>query len=119
MTLIQLGSRPAVGGNQAQIKRSSHWRRSHAGGSQLSDGRDESRTLALARQPASVGRKQQSDSRDDCYPAVHRPSNLSGHKAAGQNVDALQEPNRAEERHDRANDVQSDSHVAQQALYAF
>jgi hypothetical protein len=39
--------------------------------------------LALARQPASVGRKQQSDSRDDCDPAVHCPSNLSGHKAAG------------------------------------
>jgi hypothetical protein len=39
-----------------------------------------------------------------------------GHETARQHVDALQEPNHTAEHQDRADDVQSDSHVAQEPL---
>jgi hypothetical protein len=43
--------------------------------------------------------------------AIDRPANLAGHEAAWQNVDALQEPDCAEQRQCRTQDPQDDSHV--------
>lgn len=53
--------------------------------------------LAPTVEPAPVGNHQQRDSCRDCDPTVNRPADLSGHEAAGQHVDPLQEPDGPED----------------------
>jgi hypothetical protein len=59
----------------------------------------EARAQALAVWPSAIGLQQQRDSRCDRHPTVDCPSNLPGHEASRQHVDALEEPNRAQEHH--------------------
>ncbi len=51
---------------------------------------------------------QHSDSRRDRDPAVDRPADLTGHEAARQYVNALQEPDHAKDNQDHAHDVQGE-----------
>jgi hypothetical protein len=55
--------------------------------------------------------QQQADSDEYRDPAIERPPNLAGHKAAGQDVDPLQEPDGAKQHQECAQNGQCDSHV--------
>ena len=53
---------------------------------------------------------QKSNSRDDSNAAINGPPDLPRHEAAGQNVDALEEPDAAEEHENHAKNIQRNFH---------
>ena len=67
-------------------------------------------TVLILKRP-SLRSEQQPNSRHHRDPTVHRPSNLASHDTAGEDVDALEEPNAANDDQEYGNDSDDCSHV--------
>jgi hypothetical protein len=63
----------------------------------------------LRSQAAPIGDHDKTQANERCAATIDGPSDLSGHKTTGQDIDALKEPDGHHHHHQNALDVQNDS----------